>query len=150
MKKSCKFLAIALLFVASSAHAEKVMRQAECPATELTESFVQGFVAGGLAGGIIDLARSYAPDLKEDYKIDLYTSFGICRDQLTGMGKIVAAILGAKFICDGQCESEDTDTPVCNKANLTAKLLGAVVGACAVSYAQKLCSSCKSSAVVAS
>ncbi len=131
-----KFLALSLLFVSCMVQAEVQKASnlnTSAAETDIVGSLWQGASAGFVAGGLTDLLRYYGPNLDS---LNLYGNYGICRDQLTGMVKTLSAVAGAKYVSDAQTN------PTCNKANVNAKALGVVIGACIASFAKKLAFSC--------
>lgn len=134
--KTFKFLALALLFVSCTAQAEAQKANTtylSAPETDILGSLWQGASAGFVAGGLTDLCRYYGPNLDS---FGIHDKTGICRDQVTGMVKALAAVAGAKYVCDAQAN------PTCNKTNVNFKALGVIVGACVASFAKKLAFSC--------
>lgn len=96
---------------------------------EYTQEFVKGVATGAVAGLIIEFLRKHIlPDITT---WNLYSNYGICRDQLTGETKVVTALLAGEAF-------EKTRSSGTNVKKLGARLLGVITGACASSLATKI------------
>lgn len=88
------------------------------------QQFVNGLIMGAVAGTGVEYARNnLLPDMTE-YK--LYDTYGICREQLTGVMKMLVASVGASAIGTALID-EDTK-------KLVVKIVGILTGLCGSSY----------------
>lgn len=124
--KTLKFLAVSLLFV-SVAQASCESAQ-ECATAPYTEAFAKGFAYGAGASLTVDALKKYSPSLDS---LNLYTNYGICRDQLTGISKVSLALLASAYL--GKVKNCAGNTGV-----FASKLAGIAAGYAAAAYASKV------------
>ncbi|MCX5922603.1 MAG: hypothetical protein NTX86_04735 [Candidatus Dependentiae bacterium] len=138
MTKPCIFLALSLLVFGSHLSlADEALEQNTDQTVEeqisfdyatYAQEFAKSFGIGAAAGVLVEFLRSrILPDITH---VRLHARTGICRDQLTGEAKVIAALLGTAAL------HKTIDTS--NWKMLCSQLLGIIAGSCSASYVTKI------------